>query len=181
MDSRDTATPFLTSSQFAPQVPFLFLGRRGFTLPQPSPLRDHRRHTESDTHNGHFTLTARVWVDGVLLYEAIGAPMGRAPKGDDVQDLQSGIPDSVFDQCERCHRGWKWVRSHATYYDAKSGFDPLCESCWKALTPAQRLPFYRSAWNGKKELAAGLPGAEAHVAELTWDWPALEKAVLAGK
>lgn len=58
--------------------------------------------------------------------------------------------------CLRCKTPWPFVRCHDTRYGADGrGCLPLCEKCWAALTPAQRLPFYRElieSWHAGSEL-----------------------------
>lgn len=44
--------------------------------------------------------------------------------------------------CYRCGDTWDWTKSHDTPYTAASACFPLCERCWAALTPTERLPFY---------------------------------------
>lgn len=50
--------------------------------------------------------------------------------------------------CYRCGLCWDCVDHHTTTYrfDGEGWFSrgmfPLCEGCWKALTPAERVPFY---------------------------------------
>ncbi len=50
--------------------------------------------------------------------------------------------------CLRCGIPWRMAESHTTYYrftdgdTPKEGCLPLCVSCWSALTPETRLPFY---------------------------------------
>lgn len=52
--------------------------------------------------------------------------------------------------CYRCLRTWNACKNHVTQYSELSGCFPLCEPCWKELTPAERLPFYLEliqSWN----------------------------------
>jgi hypothetical protein len=44
--------------------------------------------------------------------------------------------------CERCHDTWNWKKYHVTEYGEGGGCFPLCEECWKALSPTERTPFY---------------------------------------
>lgn len=52
--------------------------------------------------------------------------------------------------CGRCGRPWCRVDEHTTPYSMTSGCFPLCEPCWAALTPEERLPYYETLiarWN----------------------------------
>ena len=54
--------------------------------------------------------------------------------------------------CGRCQRPWKTgdrpgVRSHSTPTSLSGGCHPLCVTCWRELTPEQRLPYYRDLWH----------------------------------
>jgi hypothetical protein len=53
-----------------------------------------------------------------------------------------------YSTCYRCHRPWKFVTAHVTRYEAASSCFPLCESCWGALTVAERIPYYHQLWVG---------------------------------
>ena len=54
-----------------------------------------------------------------------------------------------FSWCYRCKTPWRFVTPHSTEYivatmeHAGHGCFPLCEKCWAALVPAERLPYYR--------------------------------------
>lgn len=48
-----------------------------------------------------------------------------------------------YSHCYRCGRPWACVEGHSTPYADGSACFPLCEGCWGALTPQDRLPFYR--------------------------------------
>jgi len=143
-------------------------------------LPDTGRHIPENVSNGSFSLIAGVWVEDRLYYQALGVPLGKPPKGEDVRDLHPGIPDQVFGRCGRCNRSWKWVKGHATNYTESSGCFPLCDSCWKALTPEQRLPFYRKLFDGNTASIRGYDGGE-YLAHHLEEWPLIEKAVLEGK
>lgn len=87
--------------------------------------------------------------------------------------------------CERCKRPWRFVRDHSTWFYKREDLKPgqaapawagpmvavgvgvLCEKCWSALTPWQRLPFYRQLWYRWGERDGD-------------EWAHVEKAVLAG-
>lgn len=65
--------------------------------------------------------------------------------------------------CGHCETTWNWVWGHSTNFmtcegdpppprgpkatdgkvTAGSGMFPLCELCWREMTPAERLPYYR--------------------------------------
>ena len=51
-----------------------------------------------------------------------------------------------YSWCKRCRRPWSICDGHATTYNEGSGCFPLCEPCWKELTPQTRLPYYRALW-----------------------------------
>ena len=51
--------------------------------------------------------------------------------------------------CYCCNRTWNICESHSTKMNMGEGCFPLCEDCWKELTPETRLPYYRmlfDAW-----------------------------------
>lgn len=78
--------------------------------------------------------------------------------------------------CHRCRRPWNCVEPHATRYtDSKSCF-PLCESCWRALSPPDRLPYYASLWRVWMTPEGG--GPDLHE---PGDWDRLQRAVMAGR
>ena len=52
-----------------------------------------------------------------------------------------------YGSCGRCGRTWKFVKGHSTNYSENHGCFPLCENCWKDLTPEQRLPYYRDLFD----------------------------------
>lgn len=81
--------------------------------------------------------------------------------------------------CGRCARTFHCSGPdcyHITDYEftadgfPTSGIFPLCEKCWKILTPQERLPYYRRLYYSW--------GSEA---SLTRNWDHIEKAVLEGK
>jgi len=63
-----------------------------------------------------------------------------------------------FSWCEHCKTTWNWVWGHSTAFlwckgedltpdsegrfSGGSGMFPLCELCWRELTPETRLPYY---------------------------------------
>lgn len=71
-----------------------------------------------------------------------------------------------YSACHRCNMPWRFVKEHITNYSEERGMFPLCENCWKSLTPKERLPYYRQLYNEWNQ-----PGI----------WPQIEKAVMAEK
>ena len=72
----------------------------------------------------------------------------------------------AYGSCYRCWWTWNYVTSHTTYYESTTpnafeitpvgeripiklgtGVFPLCENCWRCLTPKQRLPYYKRMWD----------------------------------
>lgn len=51
-----------------------------------------------------------------------------------------------YSTCHRCRTAWAWTKPHHTQYTGHSACFPLCEECWRVLTPEQRLPYYRELW-----------------------------------
>lgn len=111
--------------------------------------------------------------------------------------------------CYRCRRPWKFpaqrrvkgkrntwqqldrdrfwglvgVEEHSTNYKDGSGCFPLCEGCWTALSPQERLPYYRRLWD--RWLTSALDDPILHrgddwIYDLHQDWPKIERAVLSG-
>lgn len=86
-----------------------------------------------------------------------------------VLQLRSRRRHRGYGTCLRCVEPWSKVEGHSTSYGRgmQSCF-PLCEPCWQALSPEQRLPYYQililEVWeNGEA------------------DWPSIKQAVLDGK
>ena len=77
-----------------------------------------------------------------------------------------------FSACQRCLMPWLFVDGHDTDYKEGTGCFPLCQKCWRELTPKGRLPFYRKMFDWWHTL--GEPVAEA-------EWKLIETAVLEGK
>jgi hypothetical protein len=48
-----------------------------------------------------------------------------------------------YGSCYSCGRTWNICKGHDTNYTPGTGCFPLCEPCWKSMTPEQRLPFYQ--------------------------------------
>ena len=58
---------------------------------------------------------------------------------------------------------------------------PLCESCWKDMTPQDRLPHYRKLYESwLKTMPETLPDGTPYKG-LKMTWEEIETAVLAGK
>lgn len=85
-------------------------------------------------------------------------------------------------RCYRCKMPWCLVDSHSTEDTYYSGLFPLCERCWRVLSPEKRVPFYRrlfDSWvkddlNRKRRPGVSYPDlSEAR-------WEAIERTVLAG-
>jgi len=81
-----------------------------------------------------------------------------------------------FGECYRCGRTWNITRWHATRFGTGGCF-PLCEACWRELTPIQRLPYYLRLF------AHWVSYGDKTDNGTPWDetWDAIEKAVLDGK
>ncbi len=77
-----------------------------------------------------------------------------------------------YGTCERCLIPWPLTQEHATpfrsYEQGGRGMFALCQACWRELTPAERLPFYRLIY--ERWLNYGTDVA----------WREIESAVLAG-
>lgn len=72
--------------------------RRLIALDRKTPhLPDTGKHLPEGLYNGSFTLIAGVWVLDQLYYEAVGAPLGKPPAGDDVTGRRAGslLPKSI--------------------------------------------------------------------------------------
>jgi hypothetical protein len=75
--------------------------------------------------------------------------------------------DPQHSHCYRCGITWGFAKNHCTRYSDCEGCFPLCEYCWRRLTPQGRLPFYRrlfESWGPTKT-----------------DWIQIHNAVLAGE
>lgn len=51
-----------------------------------------------------------------------------------------------YSGCGRCGCAWRFVQEHVTNYRLALGCFPLCEWCWRRLTPQERLPYYQALW-----------------------------------
>lgn len=72
-------------------------------------------------------------------------------------------------RCDHCRRHWKEVEPHDTRICTGGACFPLCEFCWVARTPAERLPYYRRLFEFWENFCP--PGSN-------YPWPAIEFAVL---
>jgi hypothetical protein len=81
-----------------------------------------------------------------------------------------------YGSCNRCGASWRDTPHHTTKYQDTLGCFPLCETCWAALTPEGRLPFYRKLFS---EWESYGPMSEAELA--VYNWAEIERAVLEGK
>lgn len=82
----------------------------------------------------------------------------------------SKILSHGYSSCFRCGITWKFTEGHSTPYTEQSGCFPLCEHCWNALTPKQRLPYYERLFNEWKIYG-----------EQPDEWTNIKTAVLEGK
>ncbi len=86
-----------------------------------------------------------------------------------------------YSACGRCGTPWRVTKHHSTNVNEMGGMFPLCESCWKGLTPQDRLPYYRKLYDSWfKNMLETLPdGTPYKGPNMTWE--EIEAAVLAGK
>ena len=77
-----------------------------------------------------------------------------------------------YGTCHRCGFPWRFVKEHSTEYARGRACFPLCESCWSALTPGQRLHYYRELWDEWEADGVNKDGEM---------WDAIRDAVLDGK
>jgi hypothetical protein len=51
--------------------------------------------------------------------------------------------DPRISTCNRCGGGWNWKEGHTVYYTTShhSGMFPICEDCWKEITPEERFHY----------------------------------------
>jgi len=47
-----------------------------------------------------------------------------------------------FGYCFRCGRSWSEAITHDTSFEKGHSCFSLCENCWSALTPEERIPYY---------------------------------------
>jgi len=76
--------------------------------------------------------------------------------------------ERVYGRCQACEISWRHGDHHTTYHSESEGVFVLCEPCWAALTPEERLPYYR-------EVVFKVWGNRQHL------WPAIREAVLKEK
>lgn len=83
--------------------------------------------------------------------------------------------------CIRCGMPWRVTKHHVTDVANRNGMFPLCEICWKDLTPQERLPHYKKQYESwLKDMPITLPdGTPYKGPEMTMEQ--IEAAVLAGK
>lgn len=83
--------------------------------------------------------------------------------------------------CGRCGMSWNKTKHHSTDVNELGGMFPLCEKCWKDLTPQDRLPYYRKLYESwLRTKPETLPdGTPYKGPNMTWE--EIETAVLAGK
>lgn len=86
-----------------------------------------------------------------------------------------------YSACGRCGMPWGATKNHVTKVTENRGIFPLCEKCWKDLTPQERLPYYRKLYESwLKTAPKTLPdGTPYKGTNMTWE--EIEAAVLAGK
>jgi len=87
----------------------------------------------------------------------------------------------TYSACGRCGMPWRVTKHHSTNVTGGSGLFLLCESCWKDMTPQDRLPHYRKLYESwLKNMPETLPDGTAYKG-LNMTWEEIETAVLAGK
>lgn len=91
------------------------------------------------------------------------------------------IIQSIFGygSCVRCWRPWNVVKYHVTNLRGNNdgtGIFPMCQECWKELSPEKRLIYYKIMWCG---WSASIEDKN-HAEETYFMWPTIEKAVLSG-
>jgi hypothetical protein len=61
-----------------------------------------------------------------------------------------------YSNCGCCKRAWPLVRKHhCNDYSRGRAMFPLCEACWKDLTPEQRMPYYMKLIDSWEESSDG--------------------------
>jgi hypothetical protein len=83
-----------------------------------------------------------------------------------------------FGSCYRCHDTWNHTKEHCTYFNGGRGCFPLCERCWGALQPYERLPYYKQL---HQRWLDQLPGNQQRRSELINEWPLIRRAVMKGR
>jgi len=79
---------------------------------------------------------------------------------------------SEYGECGHCGRTWDKVRGHSTLIDGRTGMFPLCEDCWKAMTPQERLPYYFALYS------SWVPDSIRYKSPLPFSREEMETAVL---
>lgn len=90
----------------------------------------------------------------------------------------------TYGWCGRCKWPWNVVKGHTTWFGRGRGCFPLCEGCWRGLTPEGRLPYYRGMWNCWRtggRLVDGWDYAEELAVAPDEEWWQIQAAVLAGR
>lgn len=72
-----------------------------------------------------------------------------------------------YSWCHRCGMPWKFTEGHTTWYTPGIGCFPLCEKCWRQLTPSERVPHYVALYDEWSEPKG--------------DWDLIRTAVMEGK
>lgn len=86
----------------------------------------------------------------------------------------------MYSACGRCGMPWSVTKHHETRVTEGSGIFPLCEICWKDLTPQDMMPYYMSLYESwLKTMPETLPDGSPSKLNVTWE--EIEAAVLAGK
>lgn len=81
--------------------------------------------------------------------------------------------------CYNCERKWAICKTHTTQYTEWNSCFPLCESCWKELTPKERLPFYERL---VKEWVKSYENQNIEISDIVINKaPLIMQAVLEGK
>lgn len=131
----------------------------------------------------------------ILLYKINCLPVQRT-----IGILSQGIW-ITNSECGRCWRVWEIVEEHSTQYshevvkykkpdsdtlgyvtEIRSGWGcfPLCETCWKALTIEERLPYYKSMIEDWRAYAIRT-NDHVYLRDLVTKEKQIIKAVLEGK
>lgn len=76
-------------------------------------------------------------------------------------------------ECKRCGR---WRPYHITKYSATEGCLPLCEECWKKLTPELRVPYYAALMH----VWLNTSTTDVMKADALDKWPLIRAAVMEG-
>ena len=79
--------------------------------------------------------------------------------------------------CHRCGDTWDWATHHDTQYSETTSCFPLCETCWRSMTPEDRLPYYFDLLRNWLSQATDYEYAQ----EIMEKWPQIKQAVMEGK